>query len=385
MSVSSVRWYLRYLLSGFNRNRMFLRHIEAPRVSDFEYRLLDLRPMPIVTDKNTLLVSDNIGFHRRGKLSPGRKRIQVNFLFHKDRVSYLSQGALRVLKVSAVVFSVLQSFWKVFQSFSKQHSDSRKLHNGISLFRSDNANDARFDYVFDSNEQSNHEYILFKKAAEISQYIFDMGANYGMFTFGLYPLAPEKVVHTFEPNPTLYSSLTTTVASNRLSTCQFNINNLGVSDTNSTLPFGINGEWSGSSSFLGSSPSSGNASVDVKVVTLDSYVDEHQIPIDQKAVLLKIDVEGFDLKALTGAKGLLQRCSDYLVIIELNGEQFANDAASVEFFETLYEKSSLRYAVFTDGVVELSALEDLRGFFNRSSDHIDVVLASSGFASIFGE
>jgi FkbM family methyltransferase len=385
--IFSVRWYLRYVLSGFNSTKMLEKNIAKPRVSDFEYRLLGLRSSPVVAPQNTLLVSDNISFHRRGKLSPGTKRVNINFTFYKNRLSLTNYVVLKLyLQASQIYKSINKGVRFCALKASQIRKRVYRLDNGIRMQPVGISDDKRFHFIFNGRTMHDYEYVLFKKASAFSDVVLDVGANYGMFTFGLHPLPKDKSVHAFEPNPRLCESMSLTLSSNNLDPKQFIINNLGVADIDSELTFNINRNWSGSSTFRHPTRSFEHLEMNVKVTKLDSYLDNNKIVFEKKTVLIKIDVEGFDLKALLGAEKILRECSDYLLIIELDGQQFIEDVSASSWFDFLFSQSEFRYAIFTDGMTKINSREDLSSFFCRNlSEHVDVVLATEKFASVFYE
>ena len=46
---------------------------------------LGLDPTPIVAEPNTLIVANNRGFHRRGRMTPGHTRVQLRLIYHQLR------------------------------------------------------------------------------------------------------------------------------------------------------------------------------------------------------------------------------------------------------------------------------------------------------------
>ncbi len=46
---------------------------------------LALEPTPIVAQPNTLIVANNRGFHRRGRMTPGHTRVQLRLIYHQLR------------------------------------------------------------------------------------------------------------------------------------------------------------------------------------------------------------------------------------------------------------------------------------------------------------
>ena len=54
-------------------------------------QFLGLREVPCVHPKNTLVLSNNMGFHRRGVLEPGLSRQQIRILFYAEQTPWLGR------------------------------------------------------------------------------------------------------------------------------------------------------------------------------------------------------------------------------------------------------------------------------------------------------
>lgn len=134
--------------------------------------------------------------------------------------------------------------------------------------------------------------------------IFDVGANVGFMTYQFQKRFPRADIYCFEPNPDVFSKLTQNYANeNKIYPLQ-----KGLADESGELLFNLNAN-SGTSSFL--TPTNYHKThqakhllepLKVPVITIDEFAQEENIDhID----ILKLDIEGFELKALQGAKQLL--------------------------------------------------------------------------------
>ena len=127
--------------------------------------------------------------------------------------------------------------------------------------------------------------------------LLDVGANYGLLSCGLAGRHSENVeFHLFEPNAGLIPSIRRSVALYPSMRCQINCS--AVSDRVGTVVFAIDETQSGASHI---SEGSGAA---VQSTTIDHYLDEEGI---DTVALLKVDVEGYELAALRGARRSLER------------------------------------------------------------------------------
>lgn len=143
--------------------------------------------------------------------------------------------------------------------------------------------------------------------------VLDVGANIGFVSYRFRKSFPEAEIYSFEPNPAVFEALRESYREDR----KVHALNLGVADQIGTLRFNVNAN-TGTSSFL--EPTAYHRRhqatnpldpVDVEVTTLDAFCDSHAI---DRVDILKLDIEGYEIKALEGAQGLL-RCQSIQTIL----------------------------------------------------------------------
>jgi FkbM family methyltransferase len=138
----------------------------------------------------------------------------------------------------------------------------------------------------------------FNACIKPDQTIMDIGAHIGLFSvFFSKKLNGTGKVICFEPTPSTFEILKQTVAFNHLNNCI--AENAAIAEKNGTLRFNLtseDGEGSNANSLV-ETDHSVNAT-EVNVFSIDDYRRTHKLKID----LLKIDVEGYELNALIGAK-----------------------------------------------------------------------------------
>lgn len=142
--------------------------------------------------------------------------------------------------------------------------------------------------------------------------VFDVGANVGQSVERFAELLPGSEIHAFEPSPTAFEEL-------RRSTRRFpnvRLINAAVGASPGDLIL-LENDHTNMSSFL--SPGSAGwgrvvRHTPVAVLTVDDYCARQQI---ERIDLLKIDTQGYELKVLEGASGLIEARQIGLVYLEI--------------------------------------------------------------------
>jgi FkbM family methyltransferase len=177
--------------------------------------------------------------------------------------------------------------------------------------------------------------------------MIDIGANIG----GVSILMADKInvknfsIHLFEPNPNLLPVLEENIKRLGDSNSAVNavVNQLAVGDKNTTLPLQIRADHTGLATLAHTSNSFEN-SVDVKVILLDDYVNEHKI---DRLDFLKIDVESYEPGVLKGALKTIHRFRPVLYM-EYSSEWFEN--FDKEYIESLFaDINSIGYKFYREG------------------------------------
>jgi FkbM family methyltransferase len=125
----------------------------------------------------------------------------------------------------------------------------------------------------------------------------DAGAHRGTWTRDLLRVYPTCNVHMLEPNLSLKSFIKDIVKNPNVSW-----HNVGVGDTSGIAKFRV-AERDDSSYFMPDGVQADPTTIDVPITTLDDFTIENRI---ENIDLIKIDAEGFDLRALKGSDRLCQ-------------------------------------------------------------------------------
>jgi FkbM family methyltransferase len=158
--------------------------------------------------------------------------------------------------------------------------------------------------------------------------IIDVGANEGQFTFMARYCWPHASIDCFEPDPQAFKLLEKNHVKDKL----IRLHNCALGDTQGELILKL-GITSAQNSFLieYGKPTKGEIFVPVK--TLDELYSE----ADLSNALLKIDVQGYEIKVLEGASKILNRLDFVLLEVSL-GDLFEGGIQIDEIWSFLKEK-----------------------------------------------
>ena len=147
--------------------------------------------------------------------------------------------------------------------------------------------------------------------------IFDIGAYIGEVTSIYKNIFPQSAIYCFEPFTDSFQKLKKLCTDSSITAYQ-----IAMSDKEGTALLNINTDLSCNSLFprpeggfrYFSKDSENTGQIEVPTATLDSFCEKTKIlAID----ILKIDVEGAELKVLTGASGLLANQAVKLIYLEV--------------------------------------------------------------------
>lgn len=144
-------------------------------------------------------------------------------------------------------------------------------------------------------------------AVEPKPLVLDVGANAGLFTHFIWSQRRDTEIIAFEPLPKMAAKL---AAWQQNTNAQLTIHNLAVSDHCGSMSFFLTTENDTAASLKPREVAV--PSVTVPVATLDSVIG------DRDVLLIKFDVEGVEVEALTGATQVLKRTR--FLIVEAHTE-----------------------------------------------------------------
>ena len=162
--------------------------------------------------------------------------------------------------------------------------------------------------------------------------IIDVGAALGDYSKAVHFIYPDAKIYAFEPVPQSFEVLKT--VANKINNLQ--CFNLALSDNEGETEFHLN-EFSFSSSLLKMTDThkeifpfaKNEETIMVNTIKLDDFCKNERIVFgSEKYILLKIDVQGLELKVLKGATNLLKEID--VIQLEVSFMNFYEGQASIE-------------------------------------------------------
>lgn len=174
--------------------------------------------------------------------------------------------------------------------------------------------------------------------------MLDVGANIGLFTRQALALGARQVI-ALEPNPGTFEALQHNAADRRVTLFR-----KAAWHERTTLQFTVDTLYSSRSSATQLPPSSTvTQQISVEAVTIDNIVEDTQLP---RVDFIKMDVEGAEIRALEGARSVLERFRPQLAIgVEHTADRLGNAARVRDLVKSInpsYNCSSGPYLITAD-------------------------------------
>lgn len=140
--------------------------------------------------------------------------------------------------------------------------------------------------------------------------VIDVGSNVGLVTLNAAKLISNKgVVHSFEPDPFNFDRLISNIELNQFK--NINPNKLGLGDYPGEFSLGTVNEYNLGMNRILSRDDLDPQAQKIQVTTLDLFLSEKGL---HKIEVIKIDVEGFEMKVLRGASQCIEKYHPTLFI-----------------------------------------------------------------------
>lgn len=213
------------------------------------------------------------------------------------------------------------------------------LPEGLSFFCS---LDSILDKMVFTDEFENDEIVFLNRFLKPGDQFIDIGANSGLFTiYAARRVGNEGAVFAFEPTDTTYKKLCENVVLNNFS--NIFTHQLAISSKNENLEFySLSEGFDAWNSLAKPIINKKYKLLNVKALQIDKI---GEIDIDfNNSVLVKIDIEGWELQAIKGGKDCLKNERSPTLMIEFADEHARNAGASCRELYTFLE--SLGYKMF---------------------------------------
>ncbi|NRA91895.1 MAG: FkbM family methyltransferase [Psychroserpens sp.] len=182
-----------------------------------------------------------------------------------------------------------------------------------------------------------------KKVSDGPVVIFDVGANIGQYALLANKIFDSKCkIYSFEPVQSTFAAFLkqTQIHDNIVGT------NKGIGERAEQTEIFYNGPKSVQSSIVDTQY--GEYSETIELTTIDDYCAAHGI---EKIDILKLDVEGYEYKALLGGKNILKNVA--FIQFEFGNKQISSRNFLKDFF-TLLENFRI-YRLVLDGFIEIDS------------------------------
>lgn len=197
--------------------------------------------------------------------------------------------------------------------------------------------------IFDDFEKDDLQHFLgYLRAGDV---VFDVGANVGAYCVTAGRSQPSARVFAFEPIPLNVALIGTSLLANRIENVE--VAKACVSDMPGEVEFTVS-EDSAYSSMIDTHRKPEAARVRCQAITLDDFCKQRGL---KSPDVMKIDVEGAELRVLQGARLMLsdRQSSPRLILIELYDQNLEAFGTSIAEIVGLMESSHYRPYVLIEG------------------------------------
>jgi len=192
--------------------------------------------------------------------------------------------------------------------------------------------------------------------------LFDVGANRGNYARLLLDVFGDKgVVHSFEPSYCTFAALEENLGA------QARLFNIGFGECDGVFVLHSNTKNSGLASLYDRNLKHFSISLDqqeeVAIMTLDKFCASEGI---RHIHLLKLDVEGHELRVLEGAQAMLQAKAITYIQFEFGGCNIDSKTYFRDFYELLTPQYRL-FRIVRDGLHVISAYQEFDEIFTTTN------------------
>ena len=142
-----------------------------------------------------------------------------------------------------------------------------------------------------------------------STFIFDCGSNFGFYSLYLASLNENNQVIAFEASPKTYQELKKNIEENEFKNIQCHNLALTNNDNQTLTFFESSNDWESS---LIESNFNNKTKTTISSAKLDSFED--RIEKKNQHIVIKLDVEGYEMQVLDGAKKIIEKYSPIIIL-----------------------------------------------------------------------
>jgi FkbM family methyltransferase len=196
---------------------------------------------------------------------------------------------------------------------------------------------------------SGEDYVQRLLKIQAPKIIFDVGANKGQYASLLLKHFPDTSIYSFEPHPVSFSEL------DKIESAKLKKFNAALGKENTKMQLFDYDDDQGSQhaslnkEVITNIHSKNYKAIEVEVKTLDEFCLHNKI---EEISFLKIDVEGFELDVLLGAKRMLENKKIGTIQFEFNSTNLVS-RTRLNDFEKLLHNYEL-YRLLPSGLIKLS-------------------------------
>jgi FkbM family methyltransferase len=177
--------------------------------------------------------------------------------------------------------------------------------------------------------------------------IIDVGANQGQFAEKILKVFPKGMLYCFEPLPDVFNQLRINFGDKK----NVHLYNFGLGEKDEEVMI-FNNEYSPSSSLLEMldlHKKNFNFAVKTSPKTISiKRLDEFEAELTQKPILIKIDVQGYEMQVLRGGEKVIEEAE--IIIIETTFQQLYKDQP---LFNDIYEYFTKRGFYYAGNIEQL--------------------------------
>lgn len=198
---------------------------------------------------------------------------------------------------------------------------------------------------------------IFGKCLNNGDTFIDVGANIGLMSlFASNAVGEIGSIHSFEPEPDTFAILRKNIDLNKAGNIKaYNIALGAAQDTATIYTTAFN---RGAASLMRKASSSTEGTV-VSISTLDEFVREHKI---SNVGLLKIDVEGWELEILKGAKETLGKTNAPILCIEYSKLHPVHGGKLSDIYDSIVQVNDYKIYKLDKGKEAISKLVKIGSF-----------------------